>query len=293
MACASNGNVLPQLKVFISYGWNDAKEAADALFSLCNKEGHEVWLDRDKLQLGDGLRQSLKDAIDRADVVLALLTRASYNSANCQMERDYAAIKSKLIIPVVLESQPEIPFELGDVLWTLFPRDQTQLLNRLACLTSLITPNQLGPGLSRFDPSAFSSLPATSNILSGRAIASELLQLIGEINSLAEILAPLNVAAHPKQRSNEGILALKFIRGLVMRSATRSRLTDRDVLILIRKLHLDSEIIDGSTVRDILERSQAPLRRINEDRAFIERPDILFGNSGLNVVYSLLTLDPS
>jgi hypothetical protein len=40
------------------------------------------------------------------------------------MERDYAAIKSKLIIPVVLESQPEIPFELGDVLWTLFRSEQ-------------------------------------------------------------------------------------------------------------------------------------------------------------------------
>src|ERR1017187_1637740 len=47
--------------------------------------GFIVWLDRDRLTTGDVWRDEIEHAIDRADVVLALLSAGSYVSDVCRV----------------------------------------------------------------------------------------------------------------------------------------------------------------------------------------------------------------
>ena len=71
-------------------------------------EGLDVWLDKERIGGGVSWTRAIEEAIDRAKVVLALLTPGSYASDICRAEQLRSLRKGKCVIPV-LAAQTDIP----------------------------------------------------------------------------------------------------------------------------------------------------------------------------------------
>ena len=80
-------------RVFLSYAHKDGASLAPRLHDDLTSEGLMAWLDRERLTAGDVWRDEIEHAIDRADVVLALLSAGSYVSDVCRVEQRQALEK--------------------------------------------------------------------------------------------------------------------------------------------------------------------------------------------------------
>jgi WD40 repeat protein len=95
--------------IFISYAHKDATQLASRLESDLAKNDYEVWLDRSRLSVGRIWSQDIERAIDRADVVLALLSAGSYDSEVCRGEQLRGLRLHKCVIPVRVQRGTDIP----------------------------------------------------------------------------------------------------------------------------------------------------------------------------------------
>lgn len=88
---------------FISYADGD-RDFADQLLRALNDEGHEraitFWSDHD-LKLGENWDDLLRDALRRADVLIAIMTPAALDSAWVMSELGAAHAAKKPVIPVI------------------------------------------------------------------------------------------------------------------------------------------------------------------------------------------------
>ena len=85
----------PQHRVFISYARRDAARLASDLQGGL-QPGYEVWLDTARLSGGASWTLGIEKAIDRCDVLLALMTPGSYESDICRAEQLRALRKGKI-----------------------------------------------------------------------------------------------------------------------------------------------------------------------------------------------------
>ncbi|MGA8442922.1 MAG: toll/interleukin-1 receptor domain-containing protein [Candidatus Sulfotelmatobacter sp.] len=74
-------------RVFISYAHRDGKDLASRLQQDLESSGLDAWLDKQRLCAGDIWSSEIEQAIDRADVVVALLSAGSFTSDICRAER--------------------------------------------------------------------------------------------------------------------------------------------------------------------------------------------------------------
>jgi hypothetical protein len=88
--------------IFISYSRRDA-QFVDVLRSRLESNGIQVWLDRTDIQGGSKWRSEIVDAIERAEVILIILSRHSMQSDNVRKELDIAEGQKAKIIPVEIE----------------------------------------------------------------------------------------------------------------------------------------------------------------------------------------------
>jgi hypothetical protein len=99
--------------IFESYAWHDAQEIAKRLRRDLEARGFDVWLDVERMQDPDRWSMEIVEAIDRADVVLALLspqavrTVASPDNIDGQdsvvhYELQHARHRRKPIVPVLV-----------------------------------------------------------------------------------------------------------------------------------------------------------------------------------------------
>jgi hypothetical protein len=94
--------------VFISYARKDATPLANRLLGDLKREGFEVWLDTREIAGGTTWTKEIEEALDRADVVLALLTSGSYASEICRAEQLRALRHQKCVIPLRAQTAGEI-----------------------------------------------------------------------------------------------------------------------------------------------------------------------------------------
>jgi hypothetical protein len=94
-------------RIFISYSRHDS-EFARELESALNNRGFNVWLDTDRLRLGELWREEIVQAIEECNYFLLLLSPHSIHSVNVVRELSLAESSSRLILPVMVE-QVEIP----------------------------------------------------------------------------------------------------------------------------------------------------------------------------------------
>jgi WD40 repeat protein len=101
-----------QQRIFVSYARRDAAELALRLQKDLTAKGFEVWLDTQRIAGGASWTVEIEEAIERAQVVLALLTQGSYASDICRAEQLRSLRKGKRVIPVLAGSGADVPLHL-------------------------------------------------------------------------------------------------------------------------------------------------------------------------------------
>src|ERR1022692_2553272 len=98
-----------QQRIFVSYARKDGAELALRLHKDLTAAGFEVGLDTQRIQGGDSWTVEIEEAIDRAGVVLALLTPGSYCSEICRAEQLRSLRKGKCVIPLLATTGADRP----------------------------------------------------------------------------------------------------------------------------------------------------------------------------------------
>jgi WD40 repeat protein len=101
----------PNFKVFLSYSRRDA-DSARRLAADLRQGGIDVWMDTQRTHAGTSWTQDIERAIDGCDALLALITKASYESAICRAEQLRALRKDRCVIPVLVERGADRPLHL-------------------------------------------------------------------------------------------------------------------------------------------------------------------------------------
>jgi hypothetical protein len=101
--------------VFLSYSHGDAAIARSLRTDL-ERAGCTVWTDH-RLLAGQNWSREIERALDRADVVVALLSPASYSSWFVRAEQLRAHRKGKLVVPVVAVAGTDVPLALEPLQW--------------------------------------------------------------------------------------------------------------------------------------------------------------------------------
>src|ERR1035438_1342599 len=96
-------------RIFISYAHRDGGSLAARLQRDLQGRGFDVWLDRQRLKGGDRWTNEIEDGLDRAQVVLALLSDGSFTSDTCRAEQGWALDASKCVIPLRVQSDCRVP----------------------------------------------------------------------------------------------------------------------------------------------------------------------------------------
>jgi hypothetical protein len=99
-------------RIFISYAREDARALALRLRDDLNAAGQDSWLDTAEINVGVSWAQDIEEAIENCDIMLALLSPASYISQTCRAEQARALRKNKRIIPVLVQADADRPLEL-------------------------------------------------------------------------------------------------------------------------------------------------------------------------------------
>jgi hypothetical protein len=109
-------------EVFLSHSSVD-KSFVRKLTRRIEKEGFRVWLDEKKLIAGDVLGKTISEALDRASVVLVVVSKASVKSRWLSFELNKATermVKGECrVIPVVIE-KIELPAEVKGLMFADF-----------------------------------------------------------------------------------------------------------------------------------------------------------------------------
>src|ERR1035437_3884071 len=99
-------------RIFVSYARKDGAELALRLQKDLTAAGVEVWLDTQRIGGGESWTVEIEEAIDRAQVVLALLTPGAYASEICRAEQLRSLRKGKCVIPLLAVAGSDIPLYL-------------------------------------------------------------------------------------------------------------------------------------------------------------------------------------
>lgn len=100
----------PLKKIFVSYSRKNS-EFAEQLTKELTKKGADVWFDQLSIQPGETWDGSIDRALDEADAILLILSKASVKSENVMDEVGYGLEYNKTIIPVLIEPC-DIPFRI-------------------------------------------------------------------------------------------------------------------------------------------------------------------------------------
>lgn len=102
----------PLSKIFISYAHQDGATLAGQLHQSLEASGWHVWLDTVRLTGGGSWTTDIEQALDRSEIVLALLSRGSYVSDTCRAEQLRSLRKNKCVIPILVEPDADRPIHL-------------------------------------------------------------------------------------------------------------------------------------------------------------------------------------
>jgi hypothetical protein len=109
-------------RVFVSYHRVAPDDGiAMALYRRLSDRGHDVFLDSERVHLGDRWPRAIRDALDRAEWFVALVSLAYLHSTNC-IDDELLIAAGRLgdgltgLLPVRLAFDGEFPASVRDVL---------------------------------------------------------------------------------------------------------------------------------------------------------------------------------
>ncbi|MFM1800005.1 MAG: hypothetical protein RLZZ117_2283 [Cyanobacteriota bacterium] len=188
------------VRIFISYSRHDA-DFARGLEAQLDTHGFTVWLDTERLHMGEFWRQEIVQAIENCDYFLLLLSDHSIVSVNVVRELSLAESSARRILPVMLH-EVAIPdtmkYQLAGLQFVLVDAARREeviqdILEALSISTAAAPPSQ--------DGSAPTAPPSPDDSLWSRSQLLESLTLtIGPMASLLlettpEALRPSDVQA--------------------------------------------------------------------------------------------------
>jgi hypothetical protein len=121
---AANGGASPRKKLMISYCWTQ-QDMIKEVYQCLQDEGFDVWLDIHKMAAGSregGVLDAMSKAIDEAEVVLVAVSREYKDSANCRLEAEYAHVRKKRMVFMMMQEDFTTPsgwlgMLVGSKLW--------------------------------------------------------------------------------------------------------------------------------------------------------------------------------
>jgi len=137
------------MSVVISYAHEDS-DFVDALAANLLKNRVSVWVDRWELKVGDSILHRIESAIQEADALIVVLSKASVQSEWCRKELTAGLLteleaKSVFVLPIVIEDC-SIPLFLSDKLYADFRKDKDKALKDLLAATARFTSDTLYRG---------------------------------------------------------------------------------------------------------------------------------------------------
>lgn len=149
-------------RIFISYAREDAVELAYKLRDSLIAAGHNAWMDTSEIHAGTSWSRDLEDAIERSDIVLALLSASAYVSEICRAEQMRAIRKNKRLLPIMVQADADRPIYLENMHYLDFS-DMTQFDTLLVHLIDYIETGKLPPvmvsAIGGFTASSVTALP--------------------------------------------------------------------------------------------------------------------------------------
>jgi hypothetical protein len=106
--------------IFISYARKDGAPLAQRLQRDLAKQGFDAWLDTQRLTGGATWTSEIERAIDKSQVLLALLTPGSYASEICRAEQVRSLRKGKRVIPLLAQPDADRPHHLETITYLDF-----------------------------------------------------------------------------------------------------------------------------------------------------------------------------
>jgi len=110
------------LDVFISYQWNHQEVIRKVKNALLTD--FKVWMDNDKMVVGDNLYEAMEKGIRAAKVIVMCISGAYASSVNCKREADLAAALKIPIVPLLMSDDVVWPpIGLGAIVGGLLYKD--------------------------------------------------------------------------------------------------------------------------------------------------------------------------
>ena len=125
-------------RVFVSYARKDGAPTGQTLSEVLREAGCEVWLDTANVRGGASWSKEIEEALNDCDVLVAVLTPASYVSEICRAEQMWALDEGKLVIPVMAVVGAPVPIHLKSRNWRRFPEQQAELLADIASESGVV-----------------------------------------------------------------------------------------------------------------------------------------------------------
>jgi len=99
-------------RLFVSYAHKDGSQLAVRLSDDLRREGYTVWIDTARLKGGTSWTTEIELALERSDVVLAILSRGAFDSDMCRAEHLRSLRKGKCVIPILGQPNVDCPLYL-------------------------------------------------------------------------------------------------------------------------------------------------------------------------------------
>jgi len=137
------------VSIVISYAHEDS-DFVDTLAANLFKNRVPVWVDRWELKVGDSILRKIEGAIQGADALLVVLSKASVDSEWCKKELTAGLVreleaKSVFVFPIVVDDC-DIPLFLRDKLYADFRKDKDRALKDVLEATAKFTSDTLYRG---------------------------------------------------------------------------------------------------------------------------------------------------
>lgn len=173
-------------RLFLSYARTDGSQLAERLErDLRKKSDHKPWLDRSEIQAGTDWARKIEEAIDRCEVLLAVLTAGSYLSYICQGEQMRALRKRKLVIPLLAQAGADRPIYLEAKHYLDFTNPDRYESSFEALLTSIHA--ERGVSLDELSPRIRARLGDEDHINSSGALMRSRQATWSEVQSMASM----------------------------------------------------------------------------------------------------------
>ena len=101
-----------KLQVFLSYCRADGLAFATDLSEELRDNGIDCWMDRTNILAGASWSSDIEEAVDRCEILIAILTRRAFTSDLCRAEQLRALRNGKRTIPILVHADADRPLHL-------------------------------------------------------------------------------------------------------------------------------------------------------------------------------------